>query len=76
MASECLMKNTRSRFIKQNNRDATLLFPVRFINSANSGMQVRVALPGLVATEGGTLVRMEQSGWRPDQEANYYYSVK
>ena len=25
----------------------------------------------LVATEGGTLVRMEQSGFRPDQEANY-----
>jgi uncharacterized protein YndB with AHSA1/START domain len=25
----------------------------------------------LVATSGGTLVRMEQSGFRPDQEANY-----
>ena len=25
----------------------------------------------LAATEGGTLVRMEQSGFRPDQEANY-----
>jgi uncharacterized protein YndB with AHSA1/START domain len=25
----------------------------------------------LVATQGGTLVRMEQSGFRPDQEANY-----
>ena len=25
----------------------------------------------LVATKGGTLVRMEQSGFRPDQEANY-----
>ena len=25
----------------------------------------------LVATTGGTLVRMEQSGFRPDQEANY-----
>ena len=25
----------------------------------------------LVATEGGTLVRMEQSGFSPDQEANY-----
>ena len=25
----------------------------------------------LVATEGGTLVRMEQSGFRPDQEAAY-----
>lgn len=25
----------------------------------------------LVATEGGTLVRFEQSGFRPDQEANY-----
>jgi uncharacterized protein YndB with AHSA1/START domain len=25
----------------------------------------------LVATERGTLVRMEQSGFRPDQEANY-----
>jgi uncharacterized protein YndB with AHSA1/START domain len=25
----------------------------------------------LVATGGGTLVRMEQSGFRPDQEANY-----
>ena len=25
----------------------------------------------LVATEGGTLVRMEQSGFGPDQEANY-----
>ena len=25
----------------------------------------------LDATEGGTLVRMEQSGFRPDQEANY-----
>jgi uncharacterized protein YndB with AHSA1/START domain len=25
----------------------------------------------LVATNGGTLVRMEQSGFRPDQEANY-----
>jgi uncharacterized protein YndB with AHSA1/START domain len=25
----------------------------------------------LIATEGGTLVRMEQSGFRPDQEANY-----
>ena len=25
----------------------------------------------LVATEGGTLVRMEQSGFRPDQEAYY-----
>jgi uncharacterized protein YndB with AHSA1/START domain len=25
----------------------------------------------LVATEGGTLVRMEQSGFRPDQDANY-----
>ncbi len=25
----------------------------------------------LVATPGGTLVRMEQSGFRPDQEANY-----
>jgi uncharacterized protein YndB with AHSA1/START domain len=25
----------------------------------------------LVATEGGTLVRMEQSGFRPEQEANY-----
>jgi uncharacterized protein YndB with AHSA1/START domain len=25
----------------------------------------------LVATEGGTLVRMEQSGFRPDQEINY-----
>jgi uncharacterized protein YndB with AHSA1/START domain len=25
----------------------------------------------LVPTKGGTLVRMEQSGFRPDQEANY-----
>jgi uncharacterized protein YndB with AHSA1/START domain len=25
----------------------------------------------LVATSGGTLVRLEQSGFRPDQEANY-----
>ena len=25
----------------------------------------------LAATEGGTLVRMEQSGFRPDQDANY-----
>jgi uncharacterized protein YndB with AHSA1/START domain len=25
----------------------------------------------LAATSGGTLVRMEQSGFRPDQEANY-----
>ena len=25
----------------------------------------------LVATSDGTLVRMEQSGFRPDQEANY-----
>ncbi len=25
----------------------------------------------LIATEAGTLVRMEQSGFRPDQEANY-----
>ncbi len=25
----------------------------------------------LVATSGGTLVRMEQSGFRPDQDANY-----
>ena len=25
----------------------------------------------LAATKGGTLVRMEQSGFRPDQEANY-----
>ena len=25
----------------------------------------------LIATSGGTLVRMEQSGFRPDQEANY-----
>jgi uncharacterized protein YndB with AHSA1/START domain len=25
----------------------------------------------LVATSGGTIVRMEQSGFRPDQEANY-----
>jgi uncharacterized protein YndB with AHSA1/START domain len=25
----------------------------------------------LVATSGGTLIRMEQSGFRPDQEANY-----
>jgi uncharacterized protein YndB with AHSA1/START domain len=25
----------------------------------------------LVATNGGTLLRMEQSGFRPDQEANY-----
>jgi len=25
----------------------------------------------LIATNGGTLVRMEQSGFRPDQEANY-----
>ena len=25
----------------------------------------------LVVTKGGTLVRMEQSGFRPDQEANY-----
>jgi len=25
----------------------------------------------LVATSGGTLVRMEQSGFRPDREANY-----
>ena len=25
----------------------------------------------LVATKGGTLLRMEQSGFRPDQEANY-----
>jgi uncharacterized protein YndB with AHSA1/START domain len=25
----------------------------------------------LVATNGGTLVRMEQSGFRPDQDANY-----
>jgi uncharacterized protein YndB with AHSA1/START domain len=25
----------------------------------------------LVATSGGTLVRKEQSGFRPDQEANY-----
>jgi uncharacterized protein YndB with AHSA1/START domain len=25
----------------------------------------------LIATAGGTLVRMEQSGFRPDQEANY-----
>jgi uncharacterized protein YndB with AHSA1/START domain len=25
----------------------------------------------LLATKGGTLVRMEQSGFRPDQEANY-----
>jgi uncharacterized protein YndB with AHSA1/START domain len=25
----------------------------------------------LVATSGGTLVRMEQSGFRPDQEAAY-----
>ena len=25
----------------------------------------------LVATNGGTLVRMEQSGFRPDQEADY-----
>jgi uncharacterized protein YndB with AHSA1/START domain len=25
----------------------------------------------LIATEGGTLVRMEQSGFGPDQEANY-----
>jgi uncharacterized protein YndB with AHSA1/START domain len=30
-----------------------------------------VVLWTLVATKGGTLVRMEQSGFRPDQEASY-----
>jgi uncharacterized protein YndB with AHSA1/START domain len=29
----------------------------------------------LVATTGGTLVRMEQSGFRPDQEANYQGAI-
>jgi uncharacterized protein YndB with AHSA1/START domain len=29
----------------------------------------------LVATKGGTLVRMEQSGFRPDQEANYQGAI-
>ena len=32
---------------------------------------VSVVVLTLVATKGGTLVRMEQSGFRPDQEANY-----
>jgi uncharacterized protein YndB with AHSA1/START domain len=32
---------------------------------------VSVVVWTLMATSGGTLVRMEQSGFRPDQEANY-----
>ena len=32
---------------------------------------VSVVVWTLVATSGGTLVRMEQSGFRPDQEASY-----
>ena len=32
---------------------------------------VSVVVWTLLATSGGTLVRMEQSGFRPDQEANY-----
>ena len=31
----------------------------------------RVVVWTLIPTSGGTLVRMEQSGFRPDQEANY-----
>jgi uncharacterized protein YndB with AHSA1/START domain len=32
---------------------------------------VSIVVWTLVATSGGTLLRMEQSGFRPDQEANY-----
>jgi uncharacterized protein YndB with AHSA1/START domain len=37
----------------------------------NSMGLVSVVVWTLVATGGGTLLRMEQSGFRPDQEANY-----
>ena len=39
--------------------------------SWNSMGLVSVVVWTLMATSGGTLVRMEQSGFRPDQEANY-----
>jgi uncharacterized protein YndB with AHSA1/START domain len=39
--------------------------------SWSSSGQGTVVVWTLVATRGGTLVRMEQSGFRPDQEANY-----
>ena len=39
--------------------------------SWNSMGLVSVVVWTLVATSGGTLVRMEQSGFGPDQEANY-----
>jgi uncharacterized protein YndB with AHSA1/START domain len=39
--------------------------------SWNSLGLVSIVVWTLVATGGGTLVRMEQSGFRPDQEANY-----
>jgi uncharacterized protein YndB with AHSA1/START domain len=39
--------------------------------SWNSMGLVSTVVWTLVATSGGTLVRMEQSGFRPDQEANF-----
>ena len=39
--------------------------------SWNSMGLVSVVVWTLAATGGGTLLRMEQSGFRPDQEANY-----
>jgi uncharacterized protein YndB with AHSA1/START domain len=39
--------------------------------SWNSMGLVSIVVWTLVATSGGTLVRMEQSGFRPDQEANF-----
>ena len=39
--------------------------------SWNSMGLVSIVVWTLVATSGGTLLRMEQSGFRPDEEANY-----
>jgi uncharacterized protein YndB with AHSA1/START domain len=39
--------------------------------SWNSMGLVSIVVWTLVATSGGTLLRMEQSGFRPDQEANF-----